>query len=335
MSRHHRSRGPNRDQLRWLVENALADCGFYSSGLKLNGRLERCGRGLTYSSYVFSVSGECRFPEWQDHSLVLRMIEGVEHLEPSAALCHKLRCESQTLQALTTCAPGIRFPVFITEVEDDGQLLGMIETTVTGFELAESKGHPQTIPQIAQAAAVVHRMQTEPFAHLKSCASRSRHALDWLDEIDPEVSDVFPEVMHAREWIQEHLPNDSIPCTLLHGDLLPQNLIVDLFGKYGGQPGVIDWEAARIGDPAYDMAIVSRGGRKVAGSGTLSQLVEEYRSSGGFEFPISDVRVYEVLLKLSWLSSRWCDERDGQCQHGGHAAEHYAAELRAFLKRVT
>ena len=49
---------------------------------------------------------------------------------------------------------------------------------------------------------------------------------------------------------------------LLHGDLLPLNL---LWGRETDELGVVDWESARIGDPAYDLAIVTRGHAKPFG----------------------------------------------------------------------
>ena len=74
--------------------------------------------------------------------------------------------------------------------------------------------------------------------------------------------------------------------------------------------GVVDWEMTRIGDPAYDLAIVSRGNRKVHGvKGGLRVLFEEYLKSGGKPISLTDVHVHELLLVLTWLEESW-----GECQ---------------------
>jgi len=67
---------------------------------------------------------------------------------------------------------------------------------------------------------------------------------------------------------------------ILHGDLLGQNI---LLGP-GDRPTVIDWEYARYGDPAYDLAIVTRGVKRpfqvVDG---LARLIDAYQRYGGSE----------------------------------------------------
>ena len=59
---------------------------------------------------------------------------------------------------------------------------------------------------------------------------------------------------------------------------------------------------ACIGDPAYDLAIVSRGNRNVHGvKQGLKVLVEEYLAFGGRPISLTDVRVHELVLVLHWL----------------------------------
>ena len=71
----------------------------------------------------------------------------------------------------------------------------------------------------------------------------------------------------------------------------------------------IDWEYAFIGDPAYDLAIVTRGAKRpFQASGGLERLLEAYLSSGGQEISKSDVREHELLLFLGWYEqslARW------------------------------
>ena len=66
-----------------------------------------------------------------------------------------------------------------------------------------------------------------------------------------------------------NLPEDG-SSTVLHGDLLPQNLLLAIEDDSVGDPeiAVIDWECAQIGDAAYDLAIVTRGVRRPFGEKT-------------------------------------------------------------------
>jgi aminoglycoside phosphotransferase (APT) family kinase protein len=57
-----------------------------------------------------------------------------------------------------------------------------------------------------------------------------------------------PDLMHAAEWLQQHSPrlDAEVVC---HGDLHPFNVLVD-----GNHLTVLDWSAALLGSPAYDVA---------------------------------------------------------------------------------
>ena len=113
----------------------------------------------------------------------------------------------------------------------------------------------------------------------------------------------FRRQKEAREWIQGHLPSGGGTC-LLHGDLLPQNLLWNWEESSREEPlvGIVAWEMARIGDPAYDLAIVSRRNRNVHGvKEGVEILVEEYLTLGGRPIELTDVRVHELLLILHWL----------------------------------
>ncbi len=53
------------------------------------------------------------------------------------------------------------------------------------------------------------------------------------------------------DWLEEHLDNiEPLPLALLHRDFHPMNIIIDK----SGNPFVIDWTAATIGDPRMDIA---------------------------------------------------------------------------------
>ena len=96
---------------------------------------------------------------------------------------------------------------------------------------------------------------------------------------------------------------------------------------------VIDWEFARIGDPAYDLAIVTRGNRKVAGKKNgLNLLLTFYREAGGLEVSKSDVRIHELILVLNWLWESTITRREGR--HNGHGPDYYLKKIEAILRRI-
>lgn len=134
-----------------------------------------------------------------------------------------------------------------------------------------------------------------------------------------------PNAVDAFAWIRAHQPTEH-PAVLLHGDLLPQNILIGLVSQ---RSGVVDWEYARVGDPAYDLAIVTRGNRKLLGIDRgLHRLLVAYREAEGAPIEPEDVVVWELLLVLRWLYKAQQDERYGQ------SPEFYRNQLRAILRRT-
>ena len=132
------------------------------------------------------------------------------------------------------------------------------------------------------------------------------------------------EIQDALKWINENLPPKG-GSVLVHGDLLGQNILRTLSEELF----VIDWEYARVGDPAYDLAIVTRGSKKpFQVSGGLDRLIDSYLSSGGQELSKKDVHVYELLLSLGWYEQSL--DRGG----GGHSSDYYLDLMRNLLRRV-
>ncbi|MCA9247577.1 MAG: phosphotransferase [Planctomycetales bacterium] len=74
----------------------------------------------------------------------------------------------------------------------------------------------------------------------------------------------------------------------------------------GAVPWIVDWEMARIGDPAYDLAVVSRGNRRLLGvRNGLNVLLDAYLESGGKPISLTDIHVHESFLILHWLNEGW------------------------------
>ena len=118
-------------------------------------------------------------------------------------------------------------------------------------------------------------------------------------------------------------------------DLLPQNLLLswDLDSLTNDTwVSVIDWECTCIGDPAYDLSIVTRGSRKLLGvANSRALFFDAYRAAGGREVAEQDVRVHELLLILGWLNDAFLEYR--KPHPSGQGPEHYEQRLESFLSR--
>jgi aminoglycoside phosphotransferase (APT) family kinase protein len=85
---------------------------------------------------------------------------------------------------------------------------------------------------------------------------------------------------------------------LIHGDLLGQNILLDP----DEVPAVIDWEYAKLGDPAYDLAIVTRGAKKpFAIDRGLERLLDAYANIRQCRIAAHEVHFYELCLVARWF----------------------------------
>ena len=117
--------------------------------------------------------------------------------------------------------------------------------------------------------------------------------------------------------------------TVLHGDLLPQNLLFTI--PDDREIAVVDWECAQIGDAACDLAIVTRGVRRPLGvANGLQRLVFFYNEAAEQKISPSAVVVHELLLHLHWLAESQTEKN----RPGGHGPEHYSDLLGSILRRT-
>jgi hypothetical protein len=92
---------------------------------------------------------------------------------------------------------------------------------------------------------------------------------------------------------------DELNVTLL--GTLGHGLLLVILLKPGEPPGVIDWECAGFGDPAYDLAVVTRGVRRpFQVERGLDRLMAAYCEAGGTEVCIEHVRLHELVLAAYW-----------------------------------
>ena len=133
------------------------------------------------------------------------------------------------------------------------------------------------------------------------------------------------EARDARAWAHEHLP-PAAPATLVHGDLLGQNILIDPTAELPF--AVIDWEYATRGDSAYDLAIVTRGVRQpFQMRDGLDRLLESHAASGGVEVTREHVHLHELALAGKCYRDALARPR-GE----GYPPEEMLAPMRRILK---
>ncbi len=285
------------------------------------GRLRFLGAGIWSAVYSATIT----LPDGREERLVVKLPEREAGPERDELIAR----EAAVLRVLEPLELPFRVPRAITELPAVGGLVA-IQSWLPGMPLdlrAERAAGERPWDIVARVAATVHALEAEPFRRaLAGRATRREHALDHARILDGLSG---PEGEEARAWVHAHLPPPE-PSTLLHGDLLGQNILVPL----DGEPlGVIDWAEATLGDPAYDLANVTRGARRPFGrEDGLARLLEAYGRLAPRPLSEAAVRLHEVLLRAGLYldtveelgpgSERAADERRGLRSMLARAAHH-------------
>lgn len=222
----------------------------------------------------------------------------------------------------------------------------LVRTMLAGLPLHMMMGIQSTPWDIqAHAAAAVHAIDCQALGDLiPRFPSRQAHALERLKKFEGLSG---PEASDALAWALANLPPQDPP-SVLHGDLLSQNVLLDPMRglsasvidckiHFSTQAGisdmrglnayaVIDWEEALIGDPAYDLAILTRGVRRpFKDPDGFANLLQTYRSHGG-RVEDRHVRLHELCLAAGWLHH--------SLRHRGESCVEPPKEARARLARI-
>ena len=321
--------------LRAVTEDSLNASGRFPMTVSVDGKIEWIDSGRYHDNYRFWISAPGLPVEWQGMCLLLRLGTQKRPARSKSDTARYLIREARTLETLKDAAFGFETPELICIVKSDAkQAIGLIEKWVWGMSLHDYREgcYADTIiSTIAAVAAAVHRLPTGRFSHLPAFPDSRSHILDELKSLPPALFREFPAAQAVRRWILSRLPAHR-PAAVLHGDLLPQNIHGgDNQGEW--KVAVIDWEFAEIGDPALDLAIVTRGDHRFMGKNdALQHLVDTYRAAGGSEITAADVHVHELLLclKLLWSSRR--QHRRGLAE--GHGPDHHARRVNSLLRRA-
>jgi aminoglycoside phosphotransferase len=177
----------------------------------------------------------------------------------------------------------------------------VVRETLQGWSSEKPWESPDVV---ASLAAAVHNLPVQDAPVLAPHHSTRRaHA-------EAHFGDVYrnrPELENVHAWIRSHLP-PAEPSRMVHGDLLVHNVLLDMYDKTR-PPAIIDWEYAMAGDPAYDLAIVTRGIRIPFGSEDgMQRLLDAYHAAGGAPIAADEVRFYELCMHLRWYEGSLAGE---------------------------
>jgi aminoglycoside phosphotransferase (APT) family kinase protein len=228
--------------------------------------------------------------------------------------------EMRLLSALGKRELGIRVAPVFGALRDSGGVI-LVEELVTGVPLDLRAGRQGTVRPWQVIAEVATEVHAVPVDELPEGLFDPRDCRSHGESCVARIKTQHQSLRTTREWLAAHLPPPE-PGVLLHGDLLGQNVHLGFDEPHG----VLDWEHAEVGDPASDLAIVTRGGRRPFQlPDGLERLLEAYAAAGGRPLTPRRVQFFELVILASQLE-RALDE-------GGDVA---GAEnrLRALLKRL-
>ena len=246
--------------------------------------------------------------------------------------------EAWILQRLEPFDLDLRVPQLVALVEENHGV-ALVETAVPGIPLDLRAGRQPSIRPwevVASVAATVHSLGPQPFPGWAGYSTRrehAEHAIKVFHELEKEQDPASSVIREARAWATAHLPPPEVPSTLLHGDLLGQNIVlaIDLFSTDEEPPGLIDWESCLNGDPAYDLAIITRGVRRpFQMADGMRRLLDAYGEFRGVEVLEEEVRLHELCLAASWYR----DSLDPMKNYP-QSPENAFQFLQAVLRRAT
>lgn len=285
-------------QAKHALERVLAAHGAVEIGY-----VRKIGEGLSYEVYAAHVGVQ---PDEGGRSG-----EYTVHLPiPRAALRPNLSpsTEIALLDRVAAQIEPLRLPTVIG-VASVGGTEAVVRSYVDGTPLNLRGGREPAVRPweiVGQVAAAIHGVDVTGLRGLAGHATWRQHALAEI-----AVLGGLPELREAEAWALANLPPDE-PSVLLHGDLLGQNILL----HPSEPPAIIDWKSATLGDPAYDLSIVTRGVRKpFKVTNGMECLIDAYnravRPPRRKAITASAVHLHELCLAGRWYR-RSLDGPDGR-----------------------
>lgn len=113
-------------------------------------------------------------------------------------------------------------------------------------------GQVRLAGELVELLGAVHQVDPSTMADALTSPDGNPAAVEldhWVRELDRAELEPQPALRFTAEWLREHQPAPPERITLVHGDFRPANVLV----HDGHVTALLDWELARIGDPADDL----------------------------------------------------------------------------------
>lgn len=222
---------------------------------------------------------------------VVRIYRKIMESDPADA-CRDGYEKLAAVSAVTPLAPR---PLL---ADADGRLIGepiVVTAFIDGDPLAPD-GSAAWTEQLADALAAIHDAPLAGLARI-SRDKTPRERVERIAAYPPTSPDPLWDEAIAMLYsrVDQVRPN---PATLIHADLWFGNTI----WRDGRLVGVIDWDSARIGDPARDVACARADLRLRPGREQAERFLERYEARRG---PLLDVAFWDLMADtgpLRWLS---------------------------------
>ena len=155
--------------------------------------------------------------------------------------------------------------------------------------------------QFAEQLALIHSIDLSGLPAALPEESTSAQ-IDGFENSLERYGAEIPIFDYAIQWLRHHTPEPR-ERVLLHGDFRMGNLLID----ENGLAAVLDWELARIGDPAQDLGYLctpswrfGRYDKPVGGVGQIEVLLQAYHEKSGHEISPARLRFWLVFGTLQW-----------------------------------
>ncbi len=192
----------------------------------------------------------------------------------------------------------------------DGEALGRRVVKVEKFAPARALLAEQLAAELAKIHSITPASHPDLFPVGVRPTDRDTRTLDpcrvLLDDLALSLNALSrprPALELALSWLRAHLPSHS-EVTLVHGDFRVGNFMVH---EESGLQALLDWEFARWGTPAEDLAWITlrdwRFGRldlPVGGFSPREPFYAAYERHSGRKVDREELRFWEVLGNVRW-----------------------------------
>ncbi|MEO8633252.1 MAG: phosphotransferase [Chloroflexota bacterium] len=205
------------------------------------------------------------------------------------------RAEYAVLSAVAAVIDAAPRPI---HADPTGALIGaplIVMSLLPGAPLPPT-GHDSWATQLATALAAVH---STPLDRLPQAFPREGTPTERLSRMIERGADVrdplWDTAVRALTPLAERVrPN---PPTLIHGDFWFGNTL----WERGRITGIVDWDGARIADPAHDLAIARNDLALLAGARGPEIFLDAYERIRGPVQELAFWDLYSCLAPIRWL----------------------------------